>query len=166
MSAVIGQLSPLVARALLAGAVVSCLLLPACSRAPSRAEVPGAYQATYPFGHEALLLRQDGSYSQEITIKAKGDTDAVYRATGVWQYGAPDVWPRETFVDFDSNFLIVFDQWGEQAPQPRTLRRGGISAFRVERMRGNVRILGASEKPYAVYSRKGTVESSLKTHAR
>jgi len=166
MRTVIEHVSPSLGRVLLAGATVSCLLVTACSRVPSRAEVPGVYQATYPFGHETLVLRQDGSYSQEISIKRDGSTDDVYRARGAWRYSALDGCPREAFIDFDSSFLIVFDQWGEQASQPRTLRAGGISAYPVEKIGGRLRIVGASEKSYAVYQKKDAIETNLVVPAR
>jgi len=165
MSPPIEQLRPLFVRAVLIGAMVFCGLLTGCTRSPSRSEIPGVYRATYPFGSETLVLRQDGSYSQEVRINRNGNTNAEYRSTGVWRYGAPDGWPREAFVYFDSSFIIVFDEWGEQARVPRALPPGGISAHLVEKRGRALRILGASEKSFAVYRKKGAVETNSVTPA-
>src|SRR5688572_19862283 len=40
-----------------------------CAGSIPAASVYGAYRADYPFGHQTLTLRADGTYDQQVVIK-------------------------------------------------------------------------------------------------
>jgi hypothetical protein len=61
--------------------VVSGAFLQGCTRAVPPTEVPGTYEAHYPFGKATLTLGSDGRYQQTLQI---GDRTAS--ATGDWRY--------------------------------------------------------------------------------
>jgi hypothetical protein len=55
---------------------VSCVL-------PSRNEVQGTYRAEYAFGHETLVLKPAGEYTQRIALKNEA---AEVSSRGTWVY--------------------------------------------------------------------------------
>lgn len=54
---------------------------------PRRAEIPGRYRATYPFGVETLVLLDTGTYQQEFRLHNGG---LVVMQSGHWSYDDRD----------------------------------------------------------------------------
>ena len=61
--------------------VVSGAFVQGCRGGVARAELPGTYEAHYPFGEATLTLGSDGRYRQTLRI---GDRTAS--ASGDWRY--------------------------------------------------------------------------------
>jgi hypothetical protein len=94
-------------------AFVFGLLTAGCSVPIS--EVPGTYDAKYPFATEVLTLNGDGTLTQQIQLAGKS---AAVTSHGTWypDPGAPGVGTRLQF----KSILIVADGFGRLDPHWRT----------------------------------------------
>ncbi|HSE58536.1 MAG TPA: hypothetical protein VLA99_07525 [Nitrospiraceae bacterium] len=59
------------------------VLMPGCLLHPDPQEIPGTYVAEYEFGTDTLILKSDGTYTQEIKVKRRSEP---LRVTGIWKY--------------------------------------------------------------------------------
>ena len=95
-------------------------LLTACSSDMPDSELYGVYVATYQNGTERLTLQQDGTFVQEVRLKANGSMTVN---SGTWRRVSPS--NRPDLVDLE-NCWGVGDGFGNIRPD-FAARRGGCS---------------------------------------
>jgi len=78
--------------------------LPKACVPQDKSEVVGTYVADYDIAKETITLNQDGTYSQEVTIKA---TSQINRINGTWSYD------YDNDVVFQNNFISVLNFQGK-----------------------------------------------------
>ena len=91
--------------------VSTAFIIIGCS--PTRTEICGKYRADYPAAKEQLVLRSDGTFYQEITLKKNGEKT---KSEGTWSYGSDD-----DVVTFNEHFIVVTDAYGDVSsdfPEP------------------------------------------------
>src|SRR3990170_8166470 len=71
----------------------------------SQTELYGTYVADYDVAKEKLTLNKDGTFVQEVTLKATSKVDV---AKGTWTYD-----PKTGYVRFRENFMPVLNGFKE-----------------------------------------------------
>lgn len=79
-----------------------------CERPRNQSELYGVYVADYKVAREKLTLNKDGTFVQEVILKATGKVDV---AKGTWTYN-----PQDGYVTFDENFMVVLDGFRQLRP--------------------------------------------------
>jgi hypothetical protein len=100
-------------RTILGLVALSCSLV-ACWHRVSPGNLPGTYVATYPFGTETLTLNQDGSFTQQITIK----NEQPLITKGSWVFD-----PQESRLNL-SGLTVAVDGLGHLIHDWRTAEPG------------------------------------------
>jgi len=91
--------------------------IPSC-KAP-KFELPGTYVADYDVAKEKLTLNKDGTYIQEVTLKANSKVDV---SRGRWSYD------KETqYVTFYDNFMFVINGFQKLNPDYAHRKRGIVT---------------------------------------
>lgn len=108
--------------------MISIAALTACR--PQRSDIPGDYQATYPFGVETLVLRENGSYKQEFRLQGSSD---VVTLSGHWSYDADD---GQLQLE---NALPIVDGFGRLEKDYATAR-DGLRGLLVQRTPNGIRL--------------------------
>jgi hypothetical protein len=80
------------------------LFLSAC-KPSGQSDLFGTYIADYEVAKEKLTLNKDGTFIQEVTLKATSKVDIT---KGEWSYDS-----ASGYVTFEKNFLIVLNGFGE-----------------------------------------------------
>ncbi len=115
-------------------AVLGCMFILACTP-ELKSELYGIYVANYKIAKEIITLKEDGTFIQEVIIKA---TSKVTITKGAWSYD-----PTKGYVTFHGNFMVVLKDFGKlnadyDHPVP------GLVIEPVKRYFGNIQI-GSSE---------------------
>lgn len=126
----------LVGAALLALVIFIVVLSPAFRLVKSVSDIYGVYFADYSVASEKLVLNQDGTFDQELTLKSTGAHDT---ASGRWQFN-----PKSSYVTFDSHILVPIDGTKKFNPDYKLPKNGSGASYPVERYFGNI-YLGSSE---------------------
>ncbi|MBW8042301.1 MAG: hypothetical protein FVQ85_20195 [Planctomycetes bacterium] len=113
--------------------VVTCLLLfllflsftPSCRIVKDQSRLSGTYVADYEFAKEKLTIKSDGTFIQEVTLKASSKVDI---AKGTWTYK-----PRNGYFRFDHNFMSVLDGAQRLKPDYAQPRDSGVVLKPAER---------------------------------
>lgn len=114
------------------------LTLSGCDTRPPESELPGTYLADHSIASQRLIIRQDGTYTQEITFKA---TSKVDTASGAWTYDSQDGRMR-----FDEKHMNLLDGFGKLNPDYATPKiKEGYSSFPVTKEMGTM-IIHASQR--------------------
>ena len=115
-------------------------LVCSCARGFSVSDLYGTYVASYSFGTDKIVLKNDGTYMQEVTIKKE---QIPYTTTGKWEY---DKASNHVIIE---NCYIVSNGLGQLSKNYKALSQGP-SIFPVERDMLSRRIrLGPGEgNPY------------------
>jgi hypothetical protein len=79
-----------------------------CAGSIPAASVYGAYRADYPFGHQTLTLRADGTYDQQVVIK---------QPTGVASHSGRFRYDEAAGFVFIEHCLSVTDGFGGLNPK-------------------------------------------------
>lgn len=91
---------------------------PLClKKVKDQSELYGRYEADYPYAKEELILNQDNTFIQTVTLKASSKIDM---AKGVWKLD-----PEDGYLIFDSNFLLVLDGAGKPVPEYAEVKKVG-----------------------------------------
>ncbi len=107
--------------------VITCLLLfllflsltPSCRIVvKDQSMLSGTYVADYKFAKEKLTINNDGTFIQEVTLKASSKVDV---AKGTWTYI-----PKIGYFRFDHNFMIVLDGARRLKPDYAKPRDSGV----------------------------------------
>ena len=88
-------------------------------------ELPGTYVADYGFATDTLTLSKDGSFTQEVTVRATGKK---FASRGTWWFDAK---PRDVYLQ--KGFRAVVDYAGQLKPnldQPDNIGAGVLRARR------------------------------------
>lgn len=93
-------------------------LLYGCSKPEHAANLVGTYSADYQVATERLTLSSDGTFTQEITLKATSKIDIV---TGRWSYDA-----EKGYIQFDNTFMLVLNGFREFDPNYASPKRGRV----------------------------------------
>ncbi|HVP37149.1 MAG TPA: hypothetical protein VMT04_09165 [Terriglobales bacterium] len=88
--------------------MVLLVILSMCSCKPGPSELFGTYIADYDVAKEKLTLYHDGTFRQEVTLKA---TSEVTVSKGTWTYD-----PKSGYVSFNENFMVVLNGFGKFDP--------------------------------------------------
>jgi len=102
---------------------------------PSQSELYGIYVADYDVGKERLTLDKDGTFKQEVTLKA---TSEVTVSKGTWTYN-----PKTGYVSFNENFMLVLNGFRKLNPNYAHPKPGGVS-YPVDKYFGRIS-LGVAE---------------------
>lgn len=78
----------------------------------------GTYLADYEFAKEKLTINDDGTFIQEVTLKASSKVDV---AKGTWSYN-----PKRGYFRFDHNFMFVLDGARRLKPDYAKPRDSGV----------------------------------------
>jgi hypothetical protein len=90
---------------LLTSVIVVSLLFISCAP-PTQSELYGTYIADYKLAKEKLVLYEDGTFYQEVTLKKTGSK--TYKTRGTWSYR-----PRTKggalsgYIHFQENFMFL-----------------------------------------------------------
>ena len=116
--------------------LVLCLVLSvvAC-KVKNQSEFYSTYLADYNVAKEKLTLDRDGTFVQEVTLKATSKVDV---AKGTWTYNT-----KSGYVTFNENFMGVLDGFRKLNPD-YTHPKPGIVVQPVLRLFGRVQI-GSNE---------------------
>jgi hypothetical protein len=117
-----------------AALLVLVLAVLACGRVAAE-QVPGRYEASYPFGKETLTLMSDGQFVQEVAISGE---DPV-KVTGSWKFDA-----AEGRINLDGAMVVV-DGFGVRRQGWRT---PGLVSSDIERLPSGFLIGSARAHPY------------------
>jgi hypothetical protein len=103
--------------------VVTCLLLflcfnPSCRIVKDQSRLSGSYVADYKFAKEKLTIKNDGTFIQEVTLKASSKVNV---AKGTWTYI-----PKIGYFRFDHNFMMVLDGARRLKPDYAKPRDSGV----------------------------------------
>jgi hypothetical protein len=120
---------------LLAIALGIAMVSPGCSRIKSTDDIYGTYLADYAVASEKLTLNKDGTFSQELTIKATGNHDT---ANGKWYYES-----SSGYVVFDNQLLVPIDGFRKYNPNYKK-PKDGTGVYPVDRYLWNIYV-GSSE---------------------
>ncbi|MBI4302554.1 MAG: hypothetical protein HY664_08105 [Chloroflexi bacterium] len=82
-----------------------------------QSELYGTYVADYKIAKEKLILKDDGTFEQEVTIKKTGGVSVT---KGSWTYD-----PKDGYVTFHY-FIVVLDGFGEFDPGYAQPKRGAV----------------------------------------
>jgi len=111
------------------------------SRPENESELYGTYTSwwtvlfTEPIAKEKLILKSDGTFVQEVTLKATTKTDI---GKGTWEYNR-----KSGYVVLEGNFMGVIDIYGELDPDYNK-REQGRAYLPASKYYGCV-LLGSSE---------------------
>ena len=92
----------------------------------NQSKLYGTYLADYEFATEKVTINKDGTFVQEVTLKA---TSKVDTAKGTWKY-----YPEDGDFTFDHNFMSVMDGFKQLKPdydRPRDKGRVMMPAYRM-----------------------------------
>ncbi len=84
------------------------LLLSSCGFPRAASDLYGDYLADYNVAQEKLTLNADGTFTQQVILKATQKTDVVH---GTWSYDE-----KTATVTFNENFMNVLDGFGQLNP--------------------------------------------------
>ena len=86
----------------------SLILLVGCERAPSKSRVAGTYVGSLNGASEVLVLRPDGTFSQELSLPS----GKKVAGSGIWQldYNAVTFDKYQKFYDGENNGALVIPQ--------------------------------------------------------
>jgi len=101
----------------------------------SQTELYGTYVADYDVAKEKLTLNKDGTFVQEVMLKATSKVDI---AKGTWIYD-----PKTGYVSFEEKFMLVLDGFRKLNPDYAHPKPGGVSEP-VDKYFGRI-LLGAAE---------------------
>ncbi|HAF15737.1 MAG TPA: hypothetical protein DHU55_06000 [Blastocatellia bacterium] len=90
-----------------------------CGKVKSAGELYGTYVADYKVAREKVILNPDGTFTQEVTIKATSKVDV---AKGRWSYDS-----KSGYVTFDGGFMVVLDGFHQFDPDYRKPKPGVVS---------------------------------------
>lgn len=79
-------------------------------------DIPGTYDARYPFATSVLTLNRDGTFRQRIQLA--GDSAAV-ASKGTWHFKSPGAISSSTYLELDS-YLELANGFGKLNPAWRT----------------------------------------------
>ena len=82
------------------------LLTPTCSMYISAIDVPGEYEAVYPFGTSHLTIQNDGTFKQSVVLENSFETNVV----GTWQFE-----PIESKISV-SDMIVASSPFGKLRP--------------------------------------------------
>jgi len=100
----------------------------------SESELYGQYVADYKYAKENLTLHNDGSFTQEVTLKKSKKTES---STGKWKFNSTN-----SFLSLDDNLMIIMDGHGAFVPN-FVEKEGGLSG-RVSKRLGCI-VFGSEE---------------------
>lgn len=101
------------------GTVLCCaLFLFGCGKPRNPADLYGTYVADYKAAKERLILGKDGTFTQEVAIKA---TSKVNVAKGTWSYD-----PKSSYITFDNSFMVVLNGFREFNPNYASPKTGYV----------------------------------------
>jgi hypothetical protein len=103
------------------------ITLPAC-QAVTRTDLGGEYIARYSFGTDRIILREDGTYLQEIVVQ--GDPEEAVQ-TGKWEYDSDSRGPFDLGTVYLYGCLGLNDGFGGLKRNYR--QPSSICSFPVER---------------------------------
>lgn len=98
------------------GAMLCYILFFVACKPSSQLDLCGNYIADYNIALETLILNQDGTYIQKVTLKSKSKQDI---ATGTWSYN-----PSTGYITFNENFMTLLDGYGKFKPDYQHPRPG------------------------------------------
>ena len=98
--------------------VLFLILFVVACKIKEQSELYGTYLADYDVAKEKLTLNKDGSFIQEVTIKA---TSEVTTAKGFWSYDH-----KTGYVSFEENFMLVIDGFRKFNPDYAHPKPGGV----------------------------------------
>lgn len=101
----------------------------------SQSELYGSYVADYNVAKEKVTLNKDGTFIQEVALKATAKVDI---AKGTWSYD-----PKSGYVSFEQNFMVVLDGFRKLDPNYAHPKPGGVD-YPVDKYLGRI-LLGAAE---------------------
>ncbi len=114
------------------------------SRPPQQAALYGTYVADYSTAHERLILRDDGTFEQQVTLKQ--DTQ-VSVSRGSWAYS-----PKDGYITFSGEFMPVVDGFMNFNPGYASDKKG-VAFLPAEELFGQIQFEGSGEG--VVYKRIG-----------
>lgn len=95
----------------------------------------GGYEADYTIAKEKLTLNKDGTFTQEVTLKATGKVDVT---KGTWTYDS-----KRGYLTFNENLMVVLDGFGQLDPN-YAKPKAGLVVEPVNKYLGRISI-GSSE---------------------
>lgn len=101
----------------------------------SQYDLYGTYIANYDVAKEKLILNKDGTFIQEVTLKATSKVDV---AKGRWTYD-----PETGYVTFHENFMLVLNGFRELDPD-YAHPKPGLVGYPADKYFGYIQ-LGAAE---------------------
>ena len=116
---------------IIAGIVFCGFIVVGCEKPRSPVELYGTYVANYEAANEILTLIDDGTYTQQVTIKTTSKKDI---AKGRWTY---DV--NRGYINFDSAFIVVLNGFRE-FDQDYLKPKPGVVSEPVGKKRGHITI--------------------------
>jgi hypothetical protein len=96
----------------------SAELLVACSQPKTESDLYGSYEADYDTAKEKLVLNRNGTFVQDVVLKATGKEDTT---DGTWSYDS-----KRGYVTFSENFMCVVDGFGQLDPNYSRPKAGSV----------------------------------------
>lgn len=120
----------------LGGLFLAVVLATSCSSRVDPSAVAGSYKADYPFGQSTLLLRRDGTFTQQVVIAGQPPAST----SGTWSFdGTESTLALRGAMGVTDGFGHLSRDWRTASDSP---------AVPVERLWGKVAIEDSSEYPH------------------
>jgi hypothetical protein len=110
-----------------------------CGKPATKPDLTGVYVADYAAAREKITLLQDGTFTQQVTVKS---TSQMLTTNGNWTFD-----PAKQYIYFHDAFLCVLNGFGQPNKQPEP----GTSVLPVVRRLGNIQI---GDEPSVQYKKE------------
>jgi hypothetical protein len=128
--------------------MLGIFLLMGCQAKLDRADLPGIYEVTYPYGTETLKIIGDGTYEQSFGLTGK---PLVSINKGKWDLKHGDLWDGNLLIL--NTPIIVDDGFGKPS---KLEQRSGVWQLRIRKS-------GGGNIYFLINDDQGTTFKRLKT---
>jgi hypothetical protein len=108
--------------------------LAGCAKPVNSSDLPGTYVAEYPSVRDTLVLKADGTFTQQITLKPRGNAATNW---GTWRFD-----PGDKTISLSEEFVAVVDGFNQMVTNLNRPKNAGISILPVRHRSGIIEIGG------------------------